>query len=100
MLSILIFVGRISYNLRFGAFDAADFLETKYAEQLKMKTITQEQIDQMKKDAGVWMPDAFLTIELGDGGEHAGEKLTKDTKVRKLRSRSKRFDEFQRIVFR
>ena len=34
----------------------------------------------MKKDAGVWMPDAFLTIELGDGGEHAGEKLTKDTK--------------------
>lgn len=80
LLSILILLGVSLIIYVLVRLMPADFLETKYAEQLKMKTITQEQIDQMKKDAGVWMPDAFLTIELGDGGEHAGEKLTKDTK--------------------
>lgn len=58
----------------------ADFLETKYAEQLKQQTITQEQIDQMKKDAGVYMPDAYLTVVLGSGSEYDGERFTKDVK--------------------
>lgn len=58
----------------------ADFLETKYAEQLKQKTITQEQIDQMKKDAGVYMPDAYLTVVVGEGSEYNGTRFTKDAK--------------------
>lgn len=58
----------------------ADYLETKYAEQLKQKTITQEQIDQMKKDAGVYMPDAYLTVVLGEGSEYSGTQFTKDAK--------------------
>ncbi len=59
----------------------ADYLETKYAEQLKNKTITEEQLLNIKKDAGLYMPDAFLTIEFGkEDGKAAGISLVKDDK--------------------
>ncbi len=59
-----------------------DYLETKYAEQLKNKTITEEQLLNIKKDAGLYMPDAFLTIEFGeDDDKAAGISLIKDDKV-------------------
>lgn len=80
LLSILILLGVSLIIYVLVRLMPADFLETKYAEQLKQKTITQEQIDQMKKDAGVYMPDAYLTIVLGEGSEYNGARFTKDAK--------------------
>ncbi len=59
----------------------ADYLETKYAEQLKNNTITEEQLLDIKKGAGLYMPDAFLTIEFGAEDEKApGVVVVKDDK--------------------
>ncbi len=59
-----------------------DYLETKYAEQLKNNTITEEQLLNIKKDAGLYMPDAFLTIEFGDEDDKVpGVSLVKDDKA-------------------
>ncbi len=60
----------------------ADYLETKYAEQLKNNTITEEQLLDIKKGAGLYMPDAFLEIEFGQDDEKAaGVVLVKDDKT-------------------
>ena len=54
-----------------------DYVENKYAEQIKSNTMTVEQVDEFKKKFGLYMPDAFVTIEL-DGYE----AFTKDAKSR------------------
>ena len=58
-----------------------DYLETKYAEDIKNDTtgIIQERIEQFKKDSGLYMPDAFLTVELSEDSEYAGYSFQKDT---------------------
>ncbi len=59
----------------------ADYMETKYAEQLKSGTITQEQVDQFKKDAGLYMPDGILTLTIEDDDEQLnGLVFTKNVK--------------------
>lgn len=80
LLSILILLGVSLIIYVLVRLMPADFLETKYTEQLKQHTMTQEQIDQMKKDAGVYMPDAYLTIVLGEGSEYSGVEFIKDAK--------------------
>ncbi len=59
-----------------------DYLELKYAEQIKNEQITEEQLLNIKKDAGLYMPDAFLTVQFDETEEDfAGISLTKDDKV-------------------
>ena len=57
-----------------------DYLETKFSAKLQEGTITQEQLDEFKRKYGLYMPDAFIDIEIG-GGAHAGPQLRADTKV-------------------
>lgn len=59
----------------------ADYLENKYSQQLAQGTITQEQVDQFKKDAGLYMPDGFLTITVNDeNSEYNGLIFKRDIK--------------------
>ncbi len=59
----------------------ADYMETKYAEQLKSGTITQEQVDQFKKDAGLYMPDGILTLTVDEeNSDMSGLKFIKNIK--------------------
>ena len=64
LLSILILLGVSLIIYALVRMMPVDYLETKYSQQLAQQTMTQEQIDQFKKDAGLYMPDAFLTVEI------------------------------------
>lgn len=43
-----------------------DYLETKFSAQIQQGTITHDQLDDFKKRYGLYMPDAYLTIEYDD----------------------------------
>lgn len=80
LLAILILLGVSLIIYALVRLMPVDYLETKYAEQLKSGTMDQEDIDAVKKSIGMYMPDGFLTVEMGEGGLYAGETFTKDTK--------------------
>ena len=44
----------------------ADYLETKFSAQIQQGTITLDQLDDFKKRYGLYMPEAYLSIERGD----------------------------------
>ncbi len=65
-----------------------NYLETKFSAQLGQGTITREQLDDFKKRYGLYMPDAYLDVELnevkdGEGNVviSAGTVFRTDTKV-------------------
>ena len=57
----------------------ADYLETKFSAQLQQGTITYEQLDEFKKKYGLYMPEAYVDVELS-GGSYENESFRKDTK--------------------
>lgn len=59
-----------------------DYLETKFSAQIQQGTITTEQLDEFKKRYGLYMPEAYVDVEL-DLRELAGTVFTKDTKNKK-----------------
>lgn len=56
-----------------------DYLETKFSAQIQQGTITHEQLDEFKKRYGLYMPDAYLTVDINDG-TFAGVSFKKDAK--------------------
>ena len=58
-----------------------DYLETKFSAQLQQGTMTHEQLDEFKKRYGLYMPDAYLDLEVGLS-DYEGELFTKDSKKR------------------
>ena len=58
-----------------------DYLENKFSSQLREGTITQEQLDDFRKKYGLYMPDAYLDVELS-GGALEGSAFRADTKVK------------------
>ena len=56
-----------------------DYLENKFSAQLQQGTITHDQLDEFKKRYGLYMPEAYLTLEV-NGYEQPFEK---DSKVKK-----------------
>ncbi len=52
-----------------------DYLETKFSAQLGQGTITREQLDDFKKRYGLYMPDAYLDIELGEKKDAEGKTV-------------------------
>jgi len=60
----------------------ANYLETKFSSQIQQGTITHEQLDDFKKRYGLYMPEAFIDMEL-TGGDLGSLKLIKDTKEQK-----------------
>ena len=59
-----------------------DYLETKFSAQLREGTITQEQLDDFRKKYGLYMPDAYVDVEMG-GGALSGTEFRLDTKESK-----------------
>ena len=57
-----------------------DYLETKFSSQIQQGTITLEQINEIKKTYGLYMPDAYLEFEI-DGYE---EPFVKDITQKKF----------------
>ena len=57
-----------------------DYLETKFSAQLQQGTITSEKIDDFKKNYGLYMPEAYLDLEL-DLADYKGT-LRRDVKER------------------
>lgn len=81
LLSILILLGVSLIIYILVRLMPADYLETKYSQQLAQGTITQEQVDQFKKDSGLYMPDGFLTITINDeNSEYNGLTFKRDIK--------------------
>jgi len=56
-----------------------DYLENKFSSQLQQGTITHDQLDEFKKRYGLYMPEAYLSLEM-DGYE---KPFQKDAKVKK-----------------
>ena len=64
----------------------ANYLETKFSAQLQQGTITHDQLDEFKKRYGLYMPDAYLDINVDglsatDGTNYSGN-YSKDAKER------------------
>jgi len=59
-----------------------DYLETKFSAQLLQGTITQDQLDDFKKRYGLYMPDAYLELDVTDGA-FADLTFKKDVKDKK-----------------
>ena len=70
-----------------------DYLETKFSAQLLQGTITQDQLDEFKKNYGLYMPDAYIDITVSDG-EYAGVTFSKDVKQKKYSDASEGFISF------
>ena len=58
-----------------------DYLETKFSSQIQQGTITYEQLDDFKKRYGLYMPEAYLTIELAEDG-YSDLVFERDVKAR------------------
>ena len=56
-----------------------DYLENKFSAQLQQGTMTQETIDEFKKNYGLYMPEAYLDVTVS-GGEFDGTVFKKDAK--------------------
>ena len=56
-----------------------DYLETSFSSQIQQGTITIEQVDEIKKTYGIYMPEAYLSTKV-EGYE---KPFTRDAKVKK-----------------
>ena len=59
-----------------------NYLEDKFSPQLQQGTITYDQLDEFKKRYGLYMPEAYIDIELNVSGDYEGETFTKDANER------------------
>ncbi len=59
-----------------------NYLDTKFSAQIQQGTITLDELDDFKKRYGLYMPEAYVDVELQDG-ECAGIVFTKDSKLTK-----------------
>lgn len=60
-----------------------DYVETKFSSQIQQGTITHDQLDEFKKRYGLYMPDAYLSIQFAISEDHEGIVFVKDTKQQK-----------------
>ena len=60
----------------------ADYLETKFSASIAQGTITIEQVDEFKKQYGLYMPEAYLDLVL-PAEEYSDLVFTKDAKTKK-----------------
>lgn len=58
-----------------------NYLDTKFSAQIQQGTLTVDQLDDFKKRYGLYMPEAYLSVE-PQGGEYAGMTFTKDDKIK------------------
>ena len=59
-----------------------DYLETKFSAQIQQGTLTHDQLDEFKKNYGIYMPEAYLDLQL-NGSDFADVTFTKNTKEKK-----------------
>lgn len=76
---ILIGVSIIIYGL--SRMMPTDFVDQQYAGQLSQGTMTQADVDRIKELYGLNMPDAYLTLTVGEGSEYAGVKVRANAKA-------------------
>ena len=62
-----------------------DYLETKFSAQIQQGTITHEQLDEFKKRYGLYMPDAYVDVNI-PVGEYSDVTFTKDAKQKNYSS--------------
>lgn len=67
---ILLGVSVIIYGL--SRMMPTDFVDTQYAGPLANGTMTQADVDRIKELYGLNMPDAYLTLTVGEGSKYAG----------------------------
>lgn len=77
-LVILLGVSVIIYGL--SRMMPTDFVDQYYAGAIANGTMTQADIDRIKELYGLNMPDAYLTLTVGEGSEYAGVKVRANTK--------------------
>lgn len=58
-----------------------DYVDQQYASALSQGTMTQEDVDRIKEIYGLNMPDAYLSVKVGEGSDFEGMTFTKNTKV-------------------
>ena len=47
----------------------SDYIDTKYSSQLQIGTITQEDLDRFKELYGLYVPEAYLNIDVDEDGK-------------------------------
>lgn len=75
---ILLGVSIIIYGL--SRMMPTDYVDTQYQGPLAQGTMTQADIDHIKELYGLNMPDAYLTLTVGEGSKFAGTKVVENTK--------------------
>ena len=58
-----------------------DYLETKFSAQIQQGTVTHDQLNDFKKRYGLYMPESYLTVKMGDGA-YARIEFTKDVRTK------------------
>ena len=77
-----------------------DYLETKFSAQLQQGTITHDQLDEFKKRYGLYMPDAYLDVEIDgltvDSNDYSGiyDRDVKQRNYKDLNAGLISFEEF------
>lgn len=80
LLAVIILLGVSIIIFGLARMMPTDFVDQQYQSALQQGTMTQDDIDRIKELYGLNMPDAYLTLTLGEGSAFSGETFEKNTK--------------------
>ena len=80
LLSILILFGVSVIIYSLARMMPTDYVDQQYSSAVAQGTMRQEDVDRIKELYGLAMPDAYLTVKVGEGSNFADKSFTKNTK--------------------
>lgn len=86
LISVLILFGVSVIIYSLSRMMPTDYVDNQYSSALAQGTMKQEDVDRIKELYGLAMPDAYLTLNIGENSEFSGKSFTRNVK-------SKTFDE-------
>lgn len=80
LLSVVILMGVSVIIYSLARMMPTDFVDNQYSSAVAQGTMRQEDVDRIKELYGLSMPDAYLTLKIGDNSSFEGKEFTKNTK--------------------
>ncbi len=80
LLSVVILLGVSIIIYSLARMMPTDYVDDQYSSAVAQGTMKQEDIDRIKELYGLAMPDAYLTVKMGENSEYNGKNFTKSTK--------------------
>lgn len=83
LLSMLILFGVSIIIYALARMMPTDYVDQQYSSAVSQGTMRQEDVDRIKELYGLSMPDAYLSLKIGEGSEYNGKTFTKNAKSEK-----------------